>query len=102
MERREMKLADFVPCIGQSFAVSYPGHEEDLVLDEAIALPWPSAPGQAGAEPFRLVFRGESTTIMLAQHIHRLSHPVLGGLDIFLVPCQRNDDGTHSYAATFG
>jgi len=96
-----MVLADFVPCVGQCFTVSYPGHEEALVLDEATALPATNAPGRGADDSFQLLFRGESTSIMLEQNIHRLTHPVLGALDLFLVPFQRNADGTHSYAATF-
>lgn len=96
-----MVLADFAPCVGQSFAVSYPGHEEALVLDEATASPATNLPGKGADGWFQLIFRGESTTIMLPQNTHRLTHPVLGTLDIFLVPLQRNADGTHSYAATF-
>lgn len=96
-----MVLGDFVPCIGQSFAVSYPGHEETLVLAEATVLPATTLSVKEADGCFQLVFRGESTTIMLAQNIHRLTHPVLGALDIFLVALLRNADGTHSYAATF-
>ncbi len=50
-------------------------------------------------DPFRLLFRGPGEPV-LSQHTHRLGHPALGVLEIFLVPVGRDAQGT-SYEAIF-
>lgn len=39
-----------------------------------------------GREPFSLIFRAESREFFLPQSVYRIAHPVLGDLDVFLVP----------------
>ncbi len=92
----------FTPLIGAGFRVSYPEHSETLTL-ESVTAGAPLRPGSRfKRRPFSLLFRGESVTVLLEQHMHPLEHPALGRLDILLVPIGRNDDGTHQYQAVFG
>ena len=61
-----------------------------VVITEVAALP--ASPG-APREPFRVVFEGAAG----AQGTHRVEHPSLGPLDLFLVPT-----GPGRLEATFG
>ena len=63
---------DFAPHLHERFALS----PLELELVEVTG---------AGGRPFTLVFRGPGEPL-LPQRIHRLEHPVLGALDLFLVP----------------
>lgn len=60
-----------------------------------------TGPGEVAlrAEPFSLVFRGPRQPI-LPQAIYPLDHPVLGRLEIFLVPIGYDDRGLR-YEAVF-
>jgi len=51
-------------------------------------------------DPFVLTFAGPPNRV-LDQRIHRLSHPVLGDLEIFLVPIGPGGDARPQYEAVF-
>jgi len=72
-----LTAADFAPHLHERFAVS-PAGGPPLALELAEVT-------GAGGRPFSLVFRGPSEPL-LPQRIHRLEHPTLGALDLFLVP----------------
>jgi hypothetical protein len=55
--------------------------------------------GGEGQRPFSLAFLGPGGP-MLPQGIHRLEHPALGALELFLVPIGRDAAGV-SYEAVF-
>jgi len=50
--------------------------------------------------PFMLLFREEGARRAVTQRIHALEHPVLGTLDIFLVPVGPDAQGMR-YQAVF-
>ena len=93
----ELTLQSFAPLVGEMFRV-------DLAVAGTLELELSEAgEGDAGPgserDPFRLLFRGPGEPV-LAQRTHRLEHPVLGALEIFLVPVGRDARGT-SYEAIF-
>jgi hypothetical protein len=72
-----LTAADFAPHLHERFAVSPDGGPPlQLELAEVTG---------AGGRPFSVVFRGPGEPL-LAQRIHRIEHPALGALDLFLVP----------------
>ncbi|MBB4663767.1 DUF6916 family protein [Conexibacter arvalis] len=88
----------FAPHVGEPFAVRAEGQIElTLVLTEACTLR-DAASGERRA-PFSLAFRGPEAPL-LAQQIVPLEHPVLGRLDLFLVPLGVDADGAR-YEAVF-
>lgn len=96
----DLNLDLFRPLVGQTFAVRYPVHEEDLTLVEAIELQDVSGHGRP-AGCFRLIFDGSSTERILSQGIHRLSHAAIGTFEIAITPRADNPDGTRRYSANF-
>jgi hypothetical protein len=54
---------------------------------------------QIKEESFSLIFRGP-VAIPLRQRIHRLTHPALGEMELFLVPVGQ-DDGSRYYEVVF-
>lgn len=85
-----LTLSDFSAHLGEPFRLqldSRPGLE--LVLAEATPLGTSLVTRQA----FSLVFRG-SRELYLPQQIYGLEHPVLGGLEIFLVPLGPDAEGS--------
>jgi len=59
-------------------------------------------PAQAGApraDPFTLEFTGPPPA--LEQRIHALDHPILGAVELFLVPVGIDPDGRVRYEAVF-
>jgi hypothetical protein len=96
------QLADLVPATfephrGTAFAVSSGDQAlTEVRLDEVTAIN--ARPGNPRKEPFSLVFSGPQP--VLAQRIYRLDHPVLGSLDIFLVPIGLDGDRVR-YEAVF-
>lgn len=100
MSEVNLTLQHFLPYVGEAFTLTCDGHSEALTLETAEATANPSSLRPGG--DFRLVFKGESTDILLQQHIFGLTHPAMGALSLFLVPLRRNPDGTHSYGAAFG
>jgi hypothetical protein len=57
-------------------------------------------PGAPRVDPFALEFSGPAQPA-LEQAIHRLEHPELGALEIFLVPTGIAADGARRYEAVF-
>jgi hypothetical protein len=85
------KLEEFSPYVGQSFQLAAEtGEERPLVLAAAAALSYRGGPGRQ--DPFRLTFRGGAERV-LPQGTYRLPHPVLGPVEIFLVPNGIDQDG---------
>lgn len=94
-----LTLEHFQPHVGTSFILDYPEHRETLTLDKAVPLDSRGFVREGGN--FRLTFTGSSDGVMLQQHSYRLTHGVMGEVELFLVPTRRNDNGTFSYLSTF-
>lgn len=83
MDLDRLDRATFLPLVDSTFAVGDPGAS---ALGLRLA-----GTGHAGAglpgrrEPFSLIFQGPLQPL-LPQGIHRLLHPELGEIAIFLVP----------------
>ena len=87
-----LTVEDFAPLEGDGFRLApadAPAFDVTLVEVRAIT----REPG--GRAPFSLVFQGGPTP-PLPQRIHRVEHPDLGALDVFLVPV-----GADRYEAVF-
>jgi hypothetical protein len=99
MDPKPLTYEDFSDRVGQSFTVLGLGEIAlDLTLEEA--QPLPERMRGPGARPgFSLVFVGHPD-LLLGQQIHRLEHPELGELEIFLTPVGRNARAI-SYEAVF-
>jgi hypothetical protein len=50
-------------------------------------------------ERFSIVFR-TSNEVLIAQGLHRFEHDKMGAFDLFIVPIERDDEGTY-YEAVF-
>jgi Domain of unknown function (DUF6916) len=88
----------FLPHEGSDFEVRDSGEPIVLRLTEVRSLGHqPHAPR---VDPFALGFNGPSQPI-LEQRIYRLTHPVLGELEIFLVPIGIDPAGGLRYEAVF-
>jgi hypothetical protein len=84
----------FSPRLQDTFAVSTPGQTLDFVLAEVQPL------GQSlNRQAFSLVFAGPLKPI-LPQAIYRVENPVMGALELFLVPLGPKGDVCH-YEAVF-
>jgi hypothetical protein len=99
-----MALADLVyesfePHVGEDFVL--PGADGvapiSFTLIEAKKLT--SAARPEFRPPFQLIFRVASQDVY-EQGVYRLTHPAMGELDIFVVPCAKGEAGV-DYAATF-
>jgi hypothetical protein len=86
--------AAFAPYVGQPFAVLPAGLDQ---IDLELVSVTESTPGR---RPFALLFRGPASDIYLRQQTHRLEHPQLGALELFLVPIGP-EDGCMRYEAIF-
>ncbi len=97
-----LTLVSFAGHLNSVFRVTLVDDEPvDLEMIRADALPSRSALGSSVREPFSLLFRGPRQR-PLPQLIHHLGHPLMGELEIFLVPLGPEGDptGTH-YQAVF-
>ena len=94
LDLRTARASTFAPHVGSEFRSSDP--EAQFLLDDAQELP--SQPGAPRPEPFSLVF---TTDARLPQRIYSLEHPVVGRLDLFLVPVGPGPDGRLRYEAVF-
>ena len=95
-------LREFSRCLASTFHAL--GDSLDPVaLELTEAVPLRSRPqdpsGNLRSEPFSLLFRGPLTPL-LPQRIHRLAHPELGTLEIFIVPVGPDGAGQR-YEAIF-
>jgi hypothetical protein len=88
--------ADFAACLNQSFTM----RTDDVCVEAHLisVSPWGGAPHE-GRQPFSLIFRGPLTPV-LTQQIHVIHSPVLGELEIFLVPVGPDEQGMR-YQAVF-
>lgn len=86
----------FEPHVGNEFVLAHTVPEQDLTLSAVNR--YPTQGDGLRAEPFSLVFVGD---VVLEQRIHALTHPVLGALEIFLVPIGPDPSGRLQYEAVF-
>lgn len=87
----------FEPHLGTRFAIAFSDGALALELCAVDALPGsPHAP----RAPFALRFRTPAVTGYLPQRTYALAHPVLGVLEIFLVPLGADASGMR-YEAVF-
>lgn len=93
-------LDTFSPHVGTVFSLDHPEQHEKFTLTQAVALT-PHAYPNKKREPFSLFFNGARTDLQFNQQTLPLQHPVLGLVEIFIVPIARNDDGTIRYQAVF-
>lgn len=97
-----LTATSFAPAVGETFVLDAgdAGTLELELLESRLQDPDAPAQDPSGARaPFTLVFRGPVEPV-LPQQIHRLEHPSLGPLEIFIVPIGRNEAGT-TYEAVF-
>ncbi len=91
----ELQLTTFTECLNTEFQVVDEGSPEfSLKLTDVINRT--KTPQQ---EVFSLLFQGPAE-YFVPQGIHKFEHKLLGGLEIFLVPIGRNNDGFR-YEAVF-
>ncbi|MDR3514460.1 MAG: hypothetical protein P4M00_01490 [Azospirillaceae bacterium] len=98
----DLSLAHFEPHLDSTFQVAWEGRTVTLTLVAASTLGTVSGPPGVPirTEPFQLEFLESQGS--LPQHIHTLSHPVLGDLSIFLVPVGPDPEGKgYRYQAAF-
>lgn len=95
----ELTHTDFDPLVGSTFQLRLNAAENlPLVLTQVrVASQTPAAPQRRG---FSLIF-GSALPGHVPQHTYALEHPVLGALDLFIVPIGPNADGMQ-YQAVFG
>ncbi|MDQ1357504.1 MAG: hypothetical protein QOG44_1877 [Acidimicrobiaceae bacterium] len=87
---------DFERCKGETFAVPDGDSEPtDLMLTVVSRL----GQHRGHRDPFSLLFVG-SPTPFLPQGLYHLDHPVMGELELFLVPIGADRDGV-TYEAVF-
>ena len=94
----ELTVDDFTPHAGSRWTLRAAGIAEAIPLD----LVEIAAGGQAlrrGRRAFSLIFRGPRGP-SLPQGLYHLEHPVMGQLEIFLVPITPEPDGAR-YEAVF-
>lgn len=98
-----MNAATFEPHTGTEFKVASPDVEDsdDAVMSIRLmdVIRRPAEPGSPRADPFNLEFTGPPP--VLEQRIHALDHPILGALELFLVPIGLDPDGRVRYEAVF-
>lgn len=93
-------LETFTPHVGTPFTLEHPEQHEVFTLVKAVPLTSYDHPSKK-REPFSLFFHGGRTDLQFNQQILPLQHPVLGVVEIFVVPIARNEDGTIRYQALF-
>jgi hypothetical protein len=99
-----LKAATFEPHIGSEFRVARldvaNAPKEDVATIRLLeVLKHPAQAGAPRADPFTLEFTGPPPA--LEQRIHALDHPILGALEIFVVPIGLDPDGRVRYEAVF-
>ncbi len=94
-----LHASTFAPHVGTEFTVAASdGEQVALVLVEVTELP--EQPGTPRPDPFNLVFAGPPAA-SAPQGLYELVHPILGRLELFLVPAQPEADGRPRYRASF-
>lgn len=100
-DRTEIEL--FRPHEGTSFTIrngSEAASQLELIEVKSLKIEDDNRDSQFRAEPFRLTFRSPKKTEYYEQQMFKLSHEVLGELDMFLVPIGPDDEGM-LYEAVF-
>lgn len=95
----ELDSSTFTPQLGTTFMVCADGYEP-IPLTLAAVEKADADPDGPRSNPFTLEFTGPAGYAFV-QQIYPLEHPVLGRLDIFLVPIQPADDGLPRLEAVF-
>ena len=90
----------FLAHQGSEFEVRDPGQDDPIVLVLAEVRSLGHQPNAPRVDPFSLELTGPPAPV-LEQRIYRLLHPVLGELEIFLVPIGPGADGRLRYEAVF-
>jgi hypothetical protein len=96
----ELTIATWAPQAGTEFVLDDPDRSRRLSLRLADVRALGLQPNAPRAEPFALLFAGPEQPL-LEQRTYRLEHPVLGALDIFLVPVGPDAAGALCYEAVF-
>lgn len=93
------QIDDFSPALGTEFSVAAGGVTLPLKLEEVRLL----GHQRIGAkrQPFALLFRSPKGVTILPQATYSISHPDLGGTEIFMVPVGLADGGGVLYEAVF-
>lgn len=91
-------LADFEPCLGQTFVVT-PHNSEGIEMELIQVKPLGKDADPVGRQPFSLLFRGPLEPVH-GQQMFRIENATLGEFSLFLVPIGPDDDGM-LYDATF-
>lgn len=98
-----LKLENFAPHESTTFKLDL-GNDETIDLDlievKSIKIEDANRDPNLRQEPFRLTFRGGPKDAYLQQQIFKLTHEVLGDLEIFLVPIGPDSEGM-CYEAIF-
>ena len=85
-----LTIDHFAGCVNETFRAALNDGDIEFVLVEAQVLPKP--PPNAVRVPFSLLFRN-TAVFLFPQQIYRMTHPRIGGFDIFLVPIAREREG---------
>lgn len=100
MPQAGLTYEDFAAHLGSGFSIPREGSAAPVVFKLVEATPLSHKPPSSDfRDPFRLIFRVSEDEVF-PQGNYRLSHPVMGDQDIFLVPAARVDGGV-DYCATF-
>jgi hypothetical protein len=90
----KLQIDDFTNRIGEQFTIALTdGSELHLILSEVS--PLTTSPHEQGRQAFSLLLRNDRLDAYLPQQIHRLHHPEMGALDLFLVPLGPRKDGMY-------
>lgn len=92
----DFALERFQPLLGQAFSIAADAEVLEAVLVEATDLREVQGAGRRSRQ-FSLVWRG---AVRLEQRIYRVSHPVPGAMELFLVTIGAGPEGFR-YEAVF-
>lgn len=88
-----LQSADFTPFLGQHFYIHTEDHGVlESVMTEVSEVGKRPPEGFGRRQAFSVLFRGPKEPI-LPQRIYRVSHQIMGDLDLFLVPIGPDDVG---------
>ena len=99
-----LNAATFEPHTGTDFRLEGPDiadvQDRDVSTIRLVnVIRHPAQAGAPRADPFTLEFAGPPP--VLEQRIYALDHPILGELELFLVPVGLDPDGSVRYEAVF-
>jgi hypothetical protein len=94
-----LAASHFAPHEGEAFLVSQDGGVAVELMLISVTEFTKGVPSPGERVPFSLLFRGPADR-PLSQRIHRLEHPVMGALDLFIVPLGPREGGL-VYEAVF-